>query len=257
MIALRPNDNRLVFQSRQEKGETCQNIINTYFTMPCWIKLKRESTLFSCYASTDGDQWQFIEETYLNMNNNIYVGLAVTGSELYEQNTSMFEDVNFTPDSCIISGKFYYYSNEYPINNVTININNVNTFKSAQENGQYKITLVRGENYIITPFKSFEEDINFNTILTYDAALVARHAVGLDQLNSNQQIAADVDLNNSILTYDAALIARYAVGLQNLNGAHVGNWIFIPNYRSYNKLNENITNQNYIGIFLGDVDGNW
>ncbi|HEX9970717.1 MAG TPA: T9SS type A sorting domain-containing protein, partial [bacterium] len=52
-------------------------------------------------------------------------------------------------------------------------------------------------------------------------------------------------------------IAQFAVGLPRLADSHIGEWIFIPAYRSYFNLNINYQAQDYTGILLGDVTGNW
>ena len=50
-------------------------------------------------------------------------------------------------------------------------------------------------------------------VSSYDAAMVLRHAVHIDTLDSLQFIAGDVSGDGSASAYDAALILRYAVGM--------------------------------------------
>ena len=159
--------------------------------------------------------------------------------------------INYT-----ISGLISYYFNNSPVKNVNMKVNGVNLGNTNQL-GQYNLSLEMGNNYEIFPSKSPFEDIGNYTILTYDAALTARFALGLNNFNNDQQIAADVDLDNNVLVYDAALIARYAVGLGNISDSHVGEWIFNPESRSYINLQENKNYENYKSYILGDVDGNW
>lgn len=52
-------------------------------------------------------------------------------------------------------------------------------------------------------------------VSAYDAALVLRHVVGLEELTQDQIQRADVSGNGAITAYDAALILRYTVGLIN------------------------------------------
>ena len=159
-----------------------------------------------------------------------------------------------------ISGKISYYSNSEPVGHVSIlKIKNSDTsfVCVTDKSGNYSADVNYHDSFSIFPQKTFNEDIFANTILSYDAALVARHVVGLDTLNDFQRIAADVDKNGSIQTYDAALIARYVVGLPRLSSSKVGCWEFVPNQRSYNQVSQDQSGQNFTGIILGNVHGQW
>ncbi len=176
----------------------------------------------------------------------------------YNNITTNQNDQNYIGDlvKYTISGLISYYSNNSLVKNVNMRTNGVNLGNTNQL-GQYNISLEMGNNYEIFPSKIPFEDIGNYTVLTYDAAITARFALGLQSLSNDQQIAADADLDNNVLVYDAALIARYAVGLGNISNSHVGEWIFNPEMRSYLNLQENIFNENYKSYILGDVDGNW
>ncbi len=57
-------------------------------------------------------------------------------------------------------------------------------------------------------------DVNGNgEVTSYDAALTARYAVGLETFTDEQKQKADVSGNGEVSAYDAALIAQRAVGL--------------------------------------------
>jgi hypothetical protein len=156
-----------------------------------------------------------------------------------------------------ISGDVSYYSNSSAVPKVNISPGDIALTKTTDATGQYSLSLEGNKDYVVTPSKTANEDITSGTIVTYDAALVARQASGLISMNSSQRLAADVNRDGNIITYDAALIARYAVGLPQLSGSHVGEWIFVPENKTYNNICENKTNENYSAIILGDVDGNW
>lgn len=118
-----------------------------------------------------------------------------------------------------------------------------------------------------------------DAISPFDAALVARHTVGLGLLSMLQQQAGDVSGNGDVSAFDAALIAQFSVGL--IPGfpaaAAMGDWLFVPmpqnepNQSSsnpnpvdgtlgsiaYTPLVEDAEAQDYLGILLGDVSGNW
>ena len=158
-----------------------------------------------------------------------------------------------------ISGYTKYYQNNIPIPNATVTTSGAGVITATSDNqGFYQLkNLEVNKNYTATPQKAAFTNWESHLITTYQAALTLRNAVGLESFSSHQVKAADVDKNGSVTAYDAALIAQFAVGLPHLPDSHVGHWIFIPAFRSYYGLNANYQDQNYTGILLGDVTGNW
>lgn len=155
-----------------------------------------------------------------------------------------------------ISGFCKYYNNNIPINNALFKTSG--TTATSDNNGFYHIqNLEVGGNYTVTPERATFTDWSSHLITTYQAALTLRNAVGLESFTANQVKAADVDKSGTVTAYDAALIAQFAVGLQRVANSFVGDWIFIPAYRSYYSLNSSYQNQDYTGILLGDVTSDW
>lgn len=158
-----------------------------------------------------------------------------------------------------ISGFCKYYSNNISINNAEFKTSGTgaNTATSNNE-GFYRVqNLEVGGNYTVTPERATFNNWSSHLITTYQAALTLRNAVGLESFTSSQTKAADVDKSGTVTAYDAALIAQFAVGLPRLADSHIGEWIFSPAYRSYYNLNSSYQNQDYTGILLGDVTGDW
>ena len=161
---------------------------------------------------------------------------------------------------CDISGNVNYYSNSNPVESTVVLLSG-DALDTAYTNtsGYYQfVDLQAGLNYTVTPNK-----INANkepAISAYDAALVLRHVVGLDTLDPYQQMAADVSANATISSFDAALILQYAVCLIDyfpIRDSTGSDWAFDPNSRSYEPLNLDQTDQDYLAILYGDVSGNW
>ena len=96
-----------------------------------------------------------------------------------------------------------------------------------------------------------------SAIQMYDAALAALYSIGQRQLDSLQVVAADVDLNNQVLMYDAAQIARFAVGLPIKKSSHVGEWKFLPDSVVFANVSPSEYDCHVTGIVLGDVNGDW
>ncbi|HDP98585.1 MAG TPA: T9SS type A sorting domain-containing protein, partial [bacterium] len=158
-----------------------------------------------------------------------------------------------------ISGQVVYYSNMQPVNGVKISLTgNSSQLYETSNNGLYEFTGLQGnKNYATQPIKERVQRADNDIITMYNAALVLRHAVGLEALTEPQQLAGDVDKDGQVIAYDAAVIARYAVKLPPMSNDFVGEWVFNPQKRSYSDLTKNQTNQNFNAILLGDVSGAW
>ena len=130
--------------------------------------------------------------------------------------------------------------------------------------GQYTLNLFGPGPYTVTPTKPFSFDGSINS---FDAARVVAHVTGSSLLTGNALVAADVSGNGVINSFDAAQIARYTANAPPFG--QVGTWKFFtvpnipfpigatPTSRSYPTFNGSITGENYTGLLIGDVSGNW
>ncbi len=167
--------------------------------------------------------------------------------------------INITPNFYSISGKAYYYSGGSAIPDVLMNISGEqDTIVFTDLDGCFAAALRCDNNYSIFPSKEKGEEVGPLDVTLYDAVLTARHAMNVELLDSLQQIAADVDKDGMICLYDAVLIAQYAITASvPIDASTVGEWNFVPTARYYKNLATNFTNQDYVGIILGNVHGNW
>ena len=157
-----------------------------------------------------------------------------------------------------ISGAAKYFSNDFGIEDVSINVTgDISNQYLTNEFGAYSFSVPENSSLKINAYKQAEQDIGNLTITMYDAALTAQSALNLIALTEDQQIAGDADCNGSVLTFDAALIAQYAVGLTSLPSSHVGEWRFVPDTIALNNVQNDYDNQDFKGIIIGDVDGSW
>ncbi|MBK8464741.1 MAG: carboxypeptidase regulatory-like domain-containing protein [Chloracidobacterium sp.] len=133
--------------------------------------------------------------------------------------------------------------------------------------GQYTLTGFGAGNYTIGVTKTTGQ----NGISSADAARIAQHVSAVSVIpTSRQRIAADVTNNGALSSTDAAQIARFVSGL----GPPIGitnTWRFFvpsvteptfpigasPTTRSYTDPIGVQTGQDYIGILVGEVTGNW
>jgi len=133
--------------------------------------------------------------------------------------------------------------------------------------GQYTLTGFGSGSYTIGLTKTTGQ----NGISSADAARIAQHVAGILFITSDRQrIAADVTNNGALSSTDAAQIARFVAALGPPIGL-TGQWRFFvpdvsqptfpigasPTTRSYTDPIGNQTGQDYIGILVGEVTGNW
>jgi len=157
-----------------------------------------------------------------------------------------------------ISGNAHYYSNDHPIKDVTMSIStNPELTSNTNTVGYYEFNnILAGNSYVTESTKSPDSDVGF-AVIVFDAAIIARAAIEIEQLADHQKIAADVSLDGYITTYDAALTAQYSVGIPKGAVNHAGDWKFLPESIVYPSLVSNQVDQKFTGILLGDVDGSW
>jgi hypothetical protein len=129
--------------------------------------------------------------------------------------------------------------------------------------GQYVLTGFGPGSYTITPSKSS----GANGVTSFDAAKIAQHVAGLIILTGNTLVAADVSGNNAVSSFDAAEIAKYVVNSPPFGNA--GQWRFYtvsnvpfpvgntPTSRTYSSISGNIVGEDYTGLLIGEVSGNW
>ncbi|MFN0278917.1 MAG: dockerin type I repeat-containing protein [Pyrinomonadaceae bacterium] len=117
--------------------------------------------------------------------------------------------------------------------------------------GNYTLTGFGSGAYTIVAAKSDGQ----NGITSFDAAKIAQYAAGAATLTGNQLIVADVSNNGSVTSFDAAQVARYAAAMPPYG--FTGTWKFLPASRTYASVVSNLTGEDYIGLLMGEVSGNW
>jgi len=131
--------------------------------------------------------------------------------------------------------------------------------------GQYTLTGFGSGSYTV----SLSKNTGQNSVTSNDAARVAQHVAGVLTFNTdNQRVAADASANNTISSNDAALIAAYAAGLGTPIGI-ANQWRFYVSpgptfpvgpsatFRTYSSVTGNLIGEDYVGLLIGDVTGNW
>ena len=157
-----------------------------------------------------------------------------------------------------ISGRVSYAHNPLkPVPGTALNGNGVPAiFQATDLSGSYSLSGFGEGSYTITPAKPNVVSTASNGIFANDAALIARHIVGLTTLNATQQAAARVSGGTVLTTFDAGLIARWIVGI-SAGGNQTGQWKFTPVNRTYASIASDLTGQDYSALLMGDVSGDW
>jgi len=172
-----------------------------------------------------------------------------------------------------ISGTVTYGNPASPttkfISNATVNAGgspNLTAFTAVPgpTAGQYVLTGFGAGSYTVSLAKTTGQ----NGVSSADAARIAQHVAGTLFITSDsQKIAADVTNNGALSSTDAAQLARFVTGLGSPIGL-TNQWRFFvpdptfpigasPTTRSYTDPIGVQTGQDYIGILIGEVTGNW
>ncbi|MBK8464994.1 MAG: CSLREA domain-containing protein [Chloracidobacterium sp.] len=181
-----------------------------------------------------------------------------------------------TPSSVTVSGTVTYGNPASPttkfISNAQVTgtgsvLVSTNTAAPGGTAGQYTLTGFGSGSYTVSLSKTTGQ----NGVSSADAARIAQHVSGnLFITNDRQKIAADVTNNGALSSTDAAQLARFVAAL----GPPIGltnQWRFFvpdvsqptfpigasPTTRSYADPIGNPTGQDFIGILVGEVTGNW
>ncbi len=157
-----------------------------------------------------------------------------------------------------------------PVREVFLSASGTAPANSLSElNGIYSLGLDPGASYMVRPSKSNDQNVT-NGISTIDILLIKKHLLGVNLQSPYKIIAADVNSSGSVTTADVLLVN--AMVLQNI-AKFPGNklWSFVTHdfvftdptnpfpydsSRYYASVSA-LTNQDYIGVKLGDVNNSW
>ncbi len=170
-----------------------------------------------------------------------------------------------------ISGQLTYYDNVKTIADATLALSGDDTQQyDCVDNNLYAFSTNAGGNYTVTPEKLTDSSPN-NGVTISDILLIRRHILTLEALDSPYKlIAADVNGSGTITTLDIIYIRRLVLATDDV--LPEGRFKFVPsdyvfsdpqdpfthdNARTYTNLLENQTDQDFIGVKLGDVNATW
>ena len=156
-----------------------------------------------------------------------------------------------------IQGAVSYYNENRAISGATLLLESSSsavTTTTTNPDGSFVFDGMRRDGYVLSASKEDEVE----GISAFDASLVLRSAAGLVSLNTNQQLAADVNRNGSVSALDASYILQKSVGLITDRFPGAGKyWDFVPAERTYTDLTSDRVRQDFTAVLIGDVSGNW
>lgn len=141
-----------------------------------------------------------------------------------------------------------------PISNVLISASgSPNVSATTNSSGSYSMTGFGSGGYAASASKSGGQN---GAISSFDSARIAQFVTGGTTFSAAQSTVADVSGSGDISSYDAALIARYAASLGSPTGSS-GSWRLTPSARVYPSVSGTVSGQDYSGLLMGEVSGNW
>jgi hypothetical protein len=154
-----------------------------------------------------------------------------------------------------VTGNVTFWSGGGPVPGAVLKMEASGVQNEATDaSGDFVFNNLPPGDYTLTPSK----DDDATEITAFDASLVLQHAVQLITLDGSAAVAADVNDNGLINSTDAFFILEKSAGLRSLPFPGAGAvWVFDPENRSLPGLADDVTGQDFTGILLGDVSGNW
>ena len=193
--------------------------------------------------------------------------LLSQGSIEFSGNTGYYSNINVPIESVELDLIGYsQYNNPYDF----VAVDTLSAFSSFS--GDYIFDSALKGNYIMQASK-FESAGSDQGLSAVDASRIARYLINLIEFNEDQMLAADVDMSGTISAVDAAFVARYLIGLTDQLNDQGQHWRFRSaddfylniidssgfnlNLYDLRPLDNNLNNQDIVGIRIGDVDGSW
>jgi len=170
-----------------------------------------------------------------------------------------------------ISGTIKYYDGIKTVSSTTViledNIGTQIATTTTNASGTYQFAgVTSGGNYIVRASKSD----NSSGVSGADQGKIGRHIVGLELFDSiYKKIAGDVNNSGGLTGADQGKIGRFIVGLDsNLpSGAwkfyssaailNATNYLITGLTRVYTNLIADASNQDFVGVKMGDVNNSW
>ena len=178
---------------------------------------------------------------------------------------------DITVENCNIdfSGKIIWENDDVSgVKDATVKLTGSSTMSTLTDvNGDFLImTGLTSGSFTLKPTKNSNK---FNGVTVGDALAVQQHVTFINLITDPYKlVCADVNKNNNINTLDASLIQQSLLGNPAANAQFQSSWRFVPSshtmtnppwgfpeQRTYTAIVTSQTNQDFIGMKIGDVSG--
>jgi hypothetical protein len=170
-----------------------------------------------------------------------------------------------------ISGKIKTET-EIPLKDITLKLNSdlpeFPKFIKSDAEGNYNFEqLLKNKTYTIEPNKTGGYELGLTTL---DLVYIQRHILGLKKFESPYKlIAADVNSDNRISASDLVALRKVILGVSDIFPNNTPSWKFVSNnyifadpttpynfeqYTAMNSLDHTVTDANFMGIKIGDIN---
>lgn len=209
----------------------------------------------------------FLKVTDINGNSNVCWG--VISIIKHDQNEACG---NLQSDMVGISGKLTNPVGEFlETVNMLVESPVQATIMNPIVSGDYAFSLPTGEIYTLTPEKNTNP---VNGVSTFDLLLISKHILGTQRFDTPYKyIAADINKSGTITSFDLILLRKIVLNLDSEFNFNTS-WRFIdasydfgvelsstleqnfPESATLNGMNSNQFSLDFIGVKIGDINGN-
>jgi len=159
------NTNQAAFVRRLTTGAaTSSSVLYDTNMLPSYVKLSRLGDTFSGYWSRDGVSWQLIGSQTITMDQNCYIGLAVTANDNSRYGDAIFSDVTIQDTSVDAAA---YWRFEEGVNGVAHNADNDGWYLDSSGKNSPMPTLNSSSRPVATdvvPFAIVPQTMETNTL---------------------------------------------------------------------------------------------
>lgn len=242
--------------SSVSSGDEVLSDLPDHIIINCDALLYRDSFEVEIYAIDDAGNWDYCT-TWLTIDDN--------------------DDI--CADSLLsIAGRFYT-EHGYPLRDVMAELRRASSegielSRAVTDSGAYQFITTKGDDWLV---HGFIDDDYLNGVTANDLSLIQRHVAGLDYFTSPyQHVAADINMDRSLDIRDVLELRRVLLGIYEepqsgtaepwcmvdaaydfagLSRTVLPEVVYDKNRRVYDPLVTSDYNADFIGVKMGDVDG--
>jgi len=160
-------------------------------------------------------------------------------------------------DHVMLSGKIDYFGNTQPVSEVAVRWEQTDQVTYSYSDGSFEMDGVALQaSPTLIPGKETAGPVNID-ISIFEAAVIARHVVGIEPFAEAQKSAGDVNGDGEVTIEDAVTVARLVVDLIPADSTAIGQWQFWPASTTCDSVTADIDSLHFTAIRVGDLQSSW